>query len=129
MSILEKQKQLFLVDGLGALLSAFLLGIVLVQFVSFFGIPQQTLYILAVLPCCFAGYDAYCYFKIQHSLGIHLSRIAIANLCYCCLSIGLALYHHHQITIWGWLYLLGEVVIVSMLARIELRVARQSPST
>jgi hypothetical protein len=46
-------KKLFLIDGLGALLSAILLGVVLVQLEYLFGIPKSTLYFLASLPCLF----------------------------------------------------------------------------
>ena len=53
-------KVLFLVDGLGALLSAFLLGFVLVRLERVFGIPPDALYLLATVPCLFALYDFYC---------------------------------------------------------------------
>lgn len=42
-------KKLFQIDGLGAILSAILLGIILVRFERFFGIPVSTLYFLASL--------------------------------------------------------------------------------
>ena len=60
-------KQLFILDGLGALLSAFLLGVVLVKLESVFGIPKNTLYFLAFLPCLFAIYDFYCYFQAKEN--------------------------------------------------------------
>lgn len=118
-------KKLFLLDGLGAMLSAVLLGIVLVQFEAFFGIPKPTLYLLASLPCLFAIYDFYCYFKIDRNLKKFLTAIAMTNILYCFLSIGLAMYHYQVITSWGWAYILIEVIIVSSLAFAELRVANR----
>ena len=50
-------KKLFLIDGLGAILSAFLLGYVLVKLERVFGIPSKTLYFLATLPMFFVIYD------------------------------------------------------------------------
>lgn len=116
-------KKLFQIDGLGAILSAVLLGIVLVKFEKFFGIPQSTLYLLASLPCLFALYDLYCYFKINQNLGSFLRAIATANLLYGGLSLGLAVYHSNEITYWGWSYILIEILIVVTLATLELQIA------
>lgn len=119
-------KKLFLLDGFGALLSAFLLGVILVKLETYFGIPKQTLYFLAALPCLFAVYDFYCYFRIEENLGKFLKGIAIINLLYCCLSIGFAFHHFEEITYLGWAYIIGEIIIVVAIAVVELRAARQS---
>ena len=118
-------KKLFKIDGVGAILSAALLGIVLVELESVFGIPKSTLYFLAFLPCLFTVYDFYCYFKIDNNLGSFIKVIAITNLIYCCLSIGLATYHSEEIKILGWAYILIEIAIVSGLSIIELKVAKR----
>jgi len=117
-------KLLFLIDGFGAFTSAVLLGIVLVEFQPYFGIPTSTLYFLAALPCVFAVYDFYCYFLVKNELGAALKRIALANLGYCCLSLGMAVYHSDLLTVPGWLYVVVEVVIVSGLAVVELKNAK-----
>ncbi|MDG1333768.1 MAG: hypothetical protein P8P74_15635 [Crocinitomicaceae bacterium] len=119
-------KKLFLVDGIGAVVSAVLLGIVLVQFQVYFGIPTSTLYFLAALPCAFAIYDFYCFFKVDKQLEKYLKGIALVNYAYCVLSIGLAIYHSASITYLGWGYVLLEVMIVIGLATFELETARKS---
>ena len=116
----KKIKKLFLIDAFGAILSAFLLGVVLVKFEWFFGIPTPTLYFLAFLPCLFTVYDFYCYFKATSHFDFHLKGIAIVNLLYCVLSLGLAFYHYQEITIWGWVYIVIEIIIVFCIAIIEL---------
>lgn len=118
-------KKLFQIDGIGAVLSAFLLGVVLVKWEALFGIPRSTLYFLAVLPCFFAIYDVYCYLKIDKKQGVYLQGIAIINLIYCCLSLGLAISHKEKITNLGWMYIVTEIVIVGGLAYIELKVAQK----
>jgi len=118
-------RQLFLIDGLGALLSAFLLGVVLVQLESIFGIPRNTLYFLAFLPCLFAIYDFYCYFQLKKSFTPFLKAIALINLTYCLISIGLAFYHSEKLTHLGWIYIIVEIIIVLILAYIEWKVATQ----
>ncbi len=119
-----KLKKLFLLDGFGAIISAFLLGVVLVKLESYFGIPKNTLYFLAALPCFFMIYDFYVYFKIEKNLGSFLKRIAIVNLLYCFLSLLLAFYHYQVITYLGWIYIIGEIIIVVVLAWYELKVAK-----
>ncbi len=121
---LTSPKKLFLIDGLGALLSAFLLGIVLVQFEAFFGIPPSALYFLATLPLFFALFDAYAYRKQTDKIGTFLTVIAVLNFLYCVVSIGFAFYHFASITIWGWAYITGEILMVSLLAIVELMVGR-----
>ncbi len=120
-------RKLFLLDGLGAILSAFLLGVVLVEFEEYFGIPRPTLYILALLPCLFAGYDFFCYQKKSGNIGSLLKGIAFLNVGYCLLSIGLAIYHYEKVTYLGWGYILIEILIVMTIARIELKAADSYP--
>ena len=121
----QNPKKLFLIDGFGAILSAFLLGVVLVKFEKIFGIPSSILYILAIIPIFFVVYDVYCYQKEHLKTGILLKGIAVLNLIYCCISIGLVFYHFNTITILGWTYLLIEILIVIFLTTIEFRVGRK----
>lgn len=117
-------RRLFGVDAAGALLSALLLGVVLVRFEGVFGIPVPTLYLLAALPVLFALIDVAVYLGVRGDLSRPLRLIASLNLGYCALSLALASAHREVVTVWGWAYLLGEVAIVAALAVLELGVAR-----
>lgn len=116
-------KKLFLIDGSGALLSAFLLGVVLVRFEPVFGMPRETLYFLAFLPCIFAVYDVYCYLRITKNQGLFLKIIAAANLVYCFVSAGLVLQHYQRLTNLGLAYFVLEIIVVIVLAMVELKTA------
>ena len=118
-------KQLLLIDGIGALVSAFMLGVVLVRFQASFGIPIDILYFLAALPCLFALFDFVSYATAKDRAAKALSIIAVANLVYCALSLSLAFYHMAELTALGWAYIVGEVVLVVALALYELNVARK----
>ena len=122
---ISNPKKVFQLDGLGAMVSAVLLGVVLVKWESVFGIPTSTLYVLAAIPCLFAVYDFYCYLKVEKKLGVFLNVIALANLLYCTLSIGLALSHLDTITAFGWAYITGEIVLVTAIALFELTVSKR----
>lgn len=118
-------KKLFLIDGFGAILSAFLLGVVLVKFEEIFGIPSSILYPLATIPIFYAAYDFYCYRKRHQKTGLLLKGIAFLNLIYCCISLGMVFYHFGTITNLGRIYILIEIIIVLFLAIIEFRTGRK----
>ena len=118
-------RKLFLMDGLGALLSAFLLGVVLVKLESVFGIPVKVLYILAFLPCIFAVYDLFCFLLVKKNQQYFLTAIALLNLIYSIVSIGLALQHRQKIMALGWGYILLEITILIVLIYIELKTASE----
>tara|TARA_Y100000589_G_scaffold75611_2_gene69297 strand:- start:1456 stop:1821 length:366 start_codon:yes stop_codon:yes gene_type:complete len=112
-------------DALGAAISAILLGVVLVKLESVFGIPVNTLYFLAALPVLFIIYDLSCLTQSKNNLSPFLKVIAVVNIMYCCLSIGMAVYHLKTITIFGYLYILIEVIITFTLAVFEYKVANK----
>lgn len=118
-------KKLFFIDGLGAMLSAFILGVILVKFEIIFGIPASILYVLASIPILFAIYDFINYRKKHPNIGYHLKGIAILNLMYCFLSLGLTLYHYKTVSKLGWAYILIEIAIVLFLASIEFKVGEK----
>jgi hypothetical protein len=110
-------RRLFLIDGLGAVLSAMMLGFVLVPFNEFFGFPVSTLYVLAALPCVFTVFDAYAYFKNGKSTMRHLSIISTSNILYCIFSVSMVMFHF--VALPGWIYILLEITIVLIFVLIE----------
>jgi hypothetical protein len=52
-----------------------------------------------------------------------LKGIALMNLGYGILSLSLASLHYREITLWGWSYIILEVIVIYLLAMIEWRVA------
>ena len=119
-------RQLFLLDGIGALFSAFMLGVILVRFESVFGMPSDTLYFLAFLPCLFAVYDFICYFLKLENWRPFLKFIAIANVTYCIISIVEIYLHYHSLTTLGLGYFIIEIIIVFTLAMYEFSYANKS---
>ncbi len=122
-------KKLFLLDALGAVLSAFLLGVVLVRFEHLFGIPVNTLYLLAAIPVFFACYDLFSIRKEATRFGQLLKGIALMNLGYCILSLGFAFFHFSKITLLGWTYILIEIAIVASIALLEYKVSNRLTAT
>lgn len=119
----QHPKKVFLLDAGGAILSAFLLGVVLVEWSYLVGIPKETLYLLAALPCLFVLYDLYAFRLKTEMLPSYLKGIVFMNVSYCLLSVGMACYHWNSITFLGWTYLLIEILIILALSRFEWKVA------
>jgi len=117
-----KPKRLFLIDGIGALVSFIMLGFVLVRFQAIVGIPIKALYILASLPVFFMLYDIVAYFSKGKTATL-LKGIALLNLLYFVLSLFLAWTHKEAITVWGWIYIIVELVILSIVIWIEYKAA------
>ncbi|WP_198517130.1 hypothetical protein [Tenacibaculum sp. SZ-18] len=113
-----------MIDGIGAIVSAIFLGIILVKLEILIGIPKFTLYLLASFPCLFAVYDFYCYFYSKLKLEFNLTIIGVTNLSYISLSLGMAFYHFEHIKLLGWVYLWLEIIIVACLAVVQLQVAK-----
>jgi hypothetical protein len=116
-------KRLFLIDGLGALLSASLLGLVVGHWEGSFGMPQTTCNVLALIALGFAAYSISCYFFVRGNWKIFLKVIAFANLAYCCLTLALASLQYATLQPLGIAYFLGECMVVGGLIYCELHLA------
>ncbi len=119
-NLTSNPKRLFLLDSLGALLTAFLLGVILARFEAHFGMPAKVLYSLSALACVFALYSMVCYFWVRSQWRPFLKAIALANLTYCLLTIGLVVSFYQSLTILGILYFSGELIVIGVLSYIEL---------
>ena len=115
-------KKVFLLDSLGALLTALLLRFVLVNFESTFGMPEKMLYYLISLAVIYCLYSFLCYLFIKQNFRPFLKAIAIANLLYCCLTLGMVIYARAELTILWLIYFLLEAAIVLVLATVELKI-------
>lgn len=116
-------RKMLLVDGIGALVSAILLGYVLAQFSGSIGMPVKMLHQLAAVAGMFAVYSFTTYMFVKENCKPYLKVIAIANLLYCCLTVGLLVYFKTELTTLGLLYFIAEVVVILTLVIVELKTA------
>ena len=119
--ITSNPKLVFLLDCLGALLSAFLLGVALPYFQPVFGMPNKILYGLATLACLFAIYSFWNYRWFKENWRPYLRGIAIVNLLYCGLTAALMIYFRQELTKWGFLYFLQEMVVIMVVVMLEFK--------
>lgn len=119
---LQPQK-LFLADGLGAALTAIILATVVARYEDVFGIPQNIAYFLSGVAGILMIYSSCCYFFVSDNWRLFLKVIALANLIYCCLTIGMIFYFYQTLTPAGVTYFLLEIIVIGVLVINEWRIA------
>ncbi len=112
---------IFLVDGLGAFITASLLFVGSTKLQEYLGMPPKILSLLSIIASTFAVYSIFCFLFLKMSWGIFLKAIMIANLLYCCLTMGLVIYYYPVLTIIGLTYFLAEIAVIAGLVFLELK--------
>lgn len=118
-------KKLFLTDGIGAMLTAFFLFIIMRQFNEYFGMPQTILTCLSVIAICLCIYSTLCFLFLKEFWITFLIILGMANLLYAALTTGMLIIYYPQLTLIGLIYFLIEIVMICGLAYIEFNVATE----
>ncbi len=130
LNLRTEPKNIFLIDGIGALVTfLFLFGIgFLVQ--EYFGIPKNVLYILAFVALFYAIYSFLCYFFLFDNFGKSLRKwqfflkiIIIANSLYCMIIAFLLVLFYQNLTVLGLSYFILEIGVIIILVILETRIA------
>ena len=116
-------KQLFLIDGIGAIVSMLMLGIVLVKLEPLIGMPSHILYVLAAFAVLFALDSFSRYFFLKENRRPYLRFIAGVNCAYCVLTLSTVFYFWQDLTALGVFYFFAEILVILILAAIEWQVA------
>lgn len=121
-------RNVFLLDGIGALISALFLVVLLAPFENIFGMPRKVVYALSIPVFGFAVYSLSCYFFDVKQWQPYLKLIALANFLYCCVTFGLVIQEYRSLTMLGVAYFLGEIVIVFAVIGVELMLLKRKPT-
>lgn len=122
---IESPRKLFLTDALGATLTVALTVGVLARWTELFGMPAEALFKLAIAGSMFAVYSFACCIFVRRNFSPFLRTIALANVSYCVATMALCVVYRTQITALGWVYFIGECLVVVALAGVEMRVAAE----
>jgi hypothetical protein len=120
-------RTIFLLDGIGALLSLTFTGLILPHFSEIVGISKNLIYILAIFPAIYTIYSLTSYFFIKPTKPWMLLTIICGNLIYCLVSCTLILFHE-TLTFIGKSLFFGEILIVLAVIALELKIYRKLPS-
>lgn len=122
---IAKPKNIFLLDGFGALLTALLLFFILRTFNHFFGLQKNTLLYLSLIAFIFSIYSINCFFLVSNNWRSQLKIICIANILYCILTFGIILYYFQNISAFGIIYFLGEIMIIAGIVFLEIKTIKK----
>ncbi|WP_420318491.1 hypothetical protein [Ekhidna sp.] len=117
-------ENIFLIDGIGALISTFLLGFVLIKLQEWIGMPQHLLELLAALAFIFAIYSFSMHIFKPKNWQLFLRIIAYTNLTYCIITLYLIVAQFNSLTSLGITYFLVEIVVILALVKIEFQTIR-----
>jgi hypothetical protein len=118
-------KNIFLLDGSGAVLSAVVTGLLLPSFSGLLGLAPNAFYSLAVFPLIYAVYSFSCFFLVNQKKPWMLLTIIVANLFYCVVSASVLLLSK-TITSWGRGLLVMEIVVIIAVVAFELHVYQKN---
>lgn len=120
-----KPRNLFLLDSIGAVVSAFFLFVVLKTFEPYFGMPGDVLNYLSAIAVMFCIYSTSCFFFVMNNWRPFLAAISTANLLYCFATLILVGYYYNSITAPGMIYFIGEIAIVCGVVFLEFKTIRR----
>lgn len=124
MGKLKKQK-IFLIDAIGAVASILFL-FCLYSFEEFFGMPKSVLSIFICIAIVFSIYSATIYFTNPLNWKFYLKIIASLNISYCLFTIYHIYMNFENLTSFGYIYFIAEILIISILSGCELKLTRKA---
>lgn len=114
-------KVVFLLDAIGALLSALFIFIILTYFENQIGVPAKTLIFLIIVAIVLSIFSFCCYLIQNKNLKQNLKVISRANIIYCILTIITLFAYRQVITKLGLLYFIFEIFIIILIVIVELK--------
>jgi hypothetical protein len=123
LSLLRQPKSLFLIDAIGAFITAFLLFMILSPCEAYFGAPKEILRYLSIIAAVYAVYSFSCFLLLKKQWSPFLKIISMANLFYCGLTVSFVIYYSSRLKMLGFAYFLGEILLIVCLACFEWRVS------
>lgn len=119
-------KVIFLIDGIGALITCISLFVISFFAQEYFGMPKSVLYSLGFLVAFYTIYSLSCYFflfdKLENSVSkwqSFLKVIIVANSLYCVLMTFLLTQFNQNLTILGLAYFSFEIIVIIALVILE----------
>lgn len=128
-SLTREPKSIFMIDGVGALMTAFFLYVVLRNVNDYVGMPITILTYLSMIAICLSIYSITCYLVVRQNFSPYIWGIIIANSLYCILTTWLVMTYYSFLIVLGVFYFAIELFIITMLIIIELRLALEIKRT
>jgi hypothetical protein len=119
------ERNIFLLDGFGAMGSALTSGLLFPIFSHQLGLPPWLFYGLAAIALSFGIYSFSCYRLVKKIRPEYLMAVIIGNFSYCLLTLALLLFHP-TITSWGKIVLGVEAMVIFGVVFFEFQVLKRA---
>lgn len=120
-----KPNNIFLLDGIGAFVTASIIYLVLNSNNEFIGLSSKALIPLSLVAFVFCVYSITCFFLVKRYWQTFLKTIIVANTMYCLTTIGVLFYSHKTVTTLGLFYFIGEIIVIGILVALEIKLLKQ----
>ena len=120
-----RSPKLFIVDAAGAFITIILLFI-LYHKQEFIGMPRKAISLFIDIAGVFFLYSIITYFMNPSKWKDYLRIIAVFNVLYCFITIYYIFLNSQTLRLLGWLYFIGEILIILTLSIVELNVANET---
>ena len=118
------QNNIFLIDAVGATISAILLYLLFIRLHPYFGLPITVAKFLLVFPIVLA-INSYIYHFLPFKKTRKMLKItAYLNLLYCLLTFTIVVVYYNNLTNLGVMYYITEKTIVISFAIFELKLSK-----
>ncbi len=117
----QNPRQVFVLDFIGACVTAFITGYVLVKFEFEFGMPRLLVIPMALMASLMAVYSLLCSLFIKKRFGPFLLIIAFFNFLFCAISWWLVYSFSYLITPLGYAHYVLESAVVFLVIYIEIK--------
>ncbi len=112
-------KRMLLLDGIGASLSALMLGVVLPRMHDWIGMPAQALGVLCLIATAYALFSLCCPVFSSQPEPTWLRVIMFANIAYALVIAALLLIHLEEMQPLGIAYFLADLGVMFLVIRLE----------
>lgn len=111
---------MFAIDATGAFVSILLLALLLPTLENFIGMPYRVLYLLAMIAALLFVFSTLCFLLVRDRWRSFLVAVAVGNLLYCVITTAAVIWFRGDLTTFGEVYFVGEIVVIAGLAAFEL---------
>lgn len=120
----KMQSKIFLIDAIGAAISVLFLYLIY-RFEHLFGMPQNVVTVFIGIALVFCMYSSTIYLVKPKKWRQFLTIIAVLNISYCLFTTYHVFQNLDTITSLGYVYFIGEIIIILGLATYEFLLAKR----
>lgn len=114
-------RRIFLIDGLGASMTALVFWGLLIPFHQVLGMPEPVLEFLFLIAVIFAVYSLSCFFFLKNNHRFFLRIIAFGNSLYCLLTLFFVVAWFRELNLIALIYFLLEMAVIAGLVYLEIK--------